>query len=56
MNFSDTQVHESISKFWRMSAVEFCEYMGIELMTYQKLVLCILEGKSEKEYKFLKEN
>ena len=47
MDSNDTQLYESVSKFRKMSAGEFCEYMGIELLPYQKAMLCILEKKDE---------
>lgn len=47
MDSNDTQLYESISKFRKMSAVEFCEYMGIELLPWQKLMLNVLERRYE---------
>lgn len=47
MNSNDTQPYENISKFREMSAVEFCEYMGIELAPWQKIMLNILERSYE---------
>ena len=47
MGSNDTQLYENISKFREMSAVEFCEYMGIELAPWQKIMLCVLEKKNE---------
>lgn len=41
------QLYESTSKFRKMSTIEFCEYMGIELLPYQKLMLCVLERRNE---------
>lgn len=43
MDSNDTQIYESISKLYKMSAIEFCEYMGVELTLYQKIMLHILE-------------
>lgn len=41
----ELQASESISKFRKMSTVEFCEYMGIDLLPYQKLLLYLLDAK-----------
>lgn len=46
-NSTELQIYESTSKFREMTAVEFCEYIGIELLSYQKLMLCILEKRNE---------
>lgn len=50
MDFNDTQPYENVNKFREMSAVEFCEYMGIELTLYQKIMLCVLERIYEQLY------
>lgn len=42
-NLTKLQPYENVNKFREMSAVEFCEYMGIELLPYQKIMLCVLE-------------
>ena len=42
-----SQIYENVSKFREMTAVEFCEYMGIELLPYQKLMLNVLEKINE---------
>ena len=31
-NSAELQIYESVSKFREMTAVEFCEYMGIEFV------------------------
>ena len=46
-NSEELQIYESISKFREMITVEFCEYMGIELLPYQKLMLNVLEKRNE---------
>ena len=44
-DLSKPQLYESVSKFREMTAIEFCEYMGIELLPYQKVMLSVLEEK-----------
>ena len=51
-NLEELQIYESVSKFREMTAVEFCEYMSIELLPYQKLMLNIWE-KINKYTKFV---
>ena len=41
----ELQTYESTSIFRKMSTVEFCEYMGIDLLPYQKLLLYLLDAK-----------
>ena len=43
----NSQIYENTSKFREMTAVQFCEYMGIELLPYQKLMLNVLEKINE---------
>lgn len=44
---AELQIYESVSRFRVMTAVQFCEYMGIELLPYQKLMLNVLEKINE---------
>lgn len=46
-NSAELQLYENTGKFREMTAVEFCEYMGIELLPYQKLMLNVLEKINE---------
>ena len=39
------QTYESTSIFRKMSTIEFCKYIGIELLPYQKLLLYLLDAK-----------
>lgn len=41
----ELQTYESTSIFRKMSTVEFCKYIGIELLPYQKLLLYLLDAK-----------
>lgn len=45
VDLMELQAYESTSKFRKMSTVEFCEYMDIDLLPYQKLLLYLLDAK-----------
>ena len=42
-----SQIYENVSKFRELSAVEFCGYIDIKLLPYQKLMLNVLEKINE---------
>ena len=44
---TESQIYENVSKFRELSAVEFCGYMDIKLLPYQKLMLNVLEKINE---------